>query len=56
MESSASGQEKEIDKKDESEKYELERLFSNLNQATFKREPGDFPVPSDSLIRIFIGS
>ncbi|XP_023530389.1 uncharacterized protein LOC111792980 isoform X1 [Cucurbita pepo subsp. pepo] len=40
VESSASGQEKEIDKKDESEKYELERLFSNLNQATFKREPG----------------
>ncbi|XP_022932959.1 uncharacterized protein LOC111439555 isoform X3 [Cucurbita moschata] len=37
VESSVSGQEKEIE---ESEEYELERLFSNLNQATFKREPG----------------
>lgn len=51
-----SGQEKEIDQEEESEEYVLERLFSNLNQVTFKREPGDFPVLVDSLIGIFIGS
>ena len=45
MKSSVSGQEKKIDKEVESEEYVLERLFSNLNQVTFKREPGDFSGP-----------
>uniref|UniRef100_A0A9I9DAR5 Uncharacterized protein n=1 Tax=Cucumis melo TaxID=3656 RepID=A0A9I9DAR5_CUCME len=40
VKSSVSGQEKKIDKEVESEEYVLERLFSNLNQVTFKREPG----------------
>lgn len=50
-ESTVSGEEKEIVQEEESQQYELERLFSNLNQVTLKREPGDFSVPSAYLIR-----
>ncbi|XP_022147724.1 uncharacterized protein LOC111016587 isoform X3 [Momordica charantia] len=39
-ESTVSGEEKEIVQEEESQQYELERLFSNLNQVTLKREPG----------------